>query len=67
MWGNSGKPELLITTTKDGVTSAGIYAQNDDLNYVLSGQQFTLLSGTQPFVADINGDFLYPHYHGAHL
>jgi hypothetical protein len=56
-WNRSSEPDLLITTTKEGVTEAGIYAINNDFNYVLVGSKIELMSKTQPFVGDINGDF----------
>ena len=54
---NRSQPSLLLTTTKGEHTYMGLY-EEFSTGWSLVGSETELLAQSQPFVADIDGDFV---------
>lgn len=57
MWTNTERPDLLVTMSKSGETQMRVYKLTDNQTYEQAGEPITILKKTQPFVADIDGDY----------
>lgn len=57
MWTNTERSDLLVTMSKSGETQMRVYRLTDDQAYEQVGEPVTILKKTQPFVADIDGDY----------
>jgi len=57
MWTNTVRPDLLLTMSNSQETQMRIYKLSDNLRYEQLGEPITILRKTQPFVADIDGDY----------